>query len=246
MEMWESFVEEVERQIKETVDSEGAAIRKAAAVIAGAIEMDGVIHTFGSGHSALVAQEIFCRAGGIVPINAILDPSFLVPYGAIRSANMERLPGAASISLSGHQIRSGDAAIIISNSGKNQAPVEMALKLKELGVKIIAITSMKHTQSVKPDHPSGKRLFEVADVTVDNHAAPGDASIGVPGAKALVGPTSTIMGSLIIQSIIVEAVDLLAKKGKAPAIFVSVNMEVSNLEELSREYMKYRGRIRHF
>ncbi|MBN2224913.1 MAG: SIS domain-containing protein [Deltaproteobacteria bacterium] len=244
--MWESFIEEVNRQIREMVDSEGAAIKSAAAVVAGAIEMDGIIHTFGSGHSALIAQEIFCRAGGIVPINAILDPSFLLSDGAMRSTNMERLPGAASISLAGHQIRSGDAAIIISNSGKNQAPVEMALKLKELGVKIIAITSMKHTQSVKPSHPSGKRLFEVADVTVDNHANTGDASISVPGVKALVGPTSTIMGSLIVQSIIIDAVALLAKKGKAPAIFVSVNMEVSNLEELSREYMKYRGRIRHF
>ncbi len=244
--MWESFVEEVTKQIKDTVDSEGKAIKAAAAIIAGAIEMDGVIHTFGSGHSALVAQEIFCRAGGIVPVNAILDPSFLVSHGAMRSTNMERLPGAASISLAGHQIRSGDAAVIISSSGKNQAPIEMALRLKELGVKIIAVTSMKHTLSLKSSHPSGKRLFEVADVTVDTHVAIGDASISVPGAKAPVGPTSTIMGSLIVQSIIVEAVDILAKKGKAPAVFVSVNMEISNLEELSREYMKYRGRIRHF
>jgi uncharacterized phosphosugar-binding protein len=244
--MWESFVEEVQRQIKEIIDSEGKAIKDAAAVLVEAIEMEGVVHTFGSGHSALVAQEIFCRAGGIVPVNAILDPSFLVSYGAMRSTNMERLPGAASISLAGHQIRSGDAAIIISNSGKNQAPVEMALRLKELGVKIIAVTSMKHSASLKSSHPSGKRLFETSDVVIDNHVTIGDAAVSVPGAKALVGPTSTIMGSVIVQSIIVEAVDILAKKGKAPAVFVSVNMEMSNLEELSREYMKYRGRIRHF
>jgi uncharacterized phosphosugar-binding protein len=243
--MWETFIEEVNRQIGEMVDSEDESIKAAAGVVAGSIETDGVIHTFGSGHSALISQEIFCRAGGIVPINAILDPSFLVSHGAMRSTNMERLPGAASISLSGHQIRSGDAAIIISNSGRNQAPVEMALKLKELGAKIIAVTSMKHTQSVQPSHPSGKRLFEVADVVVDNHVAIGDASIKVPGSKAPLGPTSTIMGSIIVQSIIVEAVDMLVKKGKAPAVFVSVNMEVSNLEELSREYMKYRGRIRY-
>jgi uncharacterized phosphosugar-binding protein len=244
--MWESFVEEVQKQITETINSEGQAIKAAAAVLVDAIEMEGIIHAFGSGHSALVAQEIFCRAGGIVPVNAILDPSFMVSYGAMRSTNMERLPGAASISLSGHQIRSGDAAIIISNSGKNQAPVEMAIKLKELGVKIIAVTSKKHTNSIKSSHPSGKRLFEVSDVVIDNHVTIGDAAVSIPGVKALVGPTSTIMGSLIVQSIIVEAVDILAKKGKAPAIFVSVNMEVSNLEELSREYMKYRGRIRHF
>ncbi len=244
--MWESFIVEVQKQIKETVNSEGQAIKKAATVLVETIEMDGIIHTFGSGHSALVAQEIFCRAGGIVPVNAILDPSFMVSYGAMRSTNMERLPGAASISLAGHQIRSGDAAIIISNSGKNQAPVEMALKLKELGVKIIAVTSMKHSSSVKSSHPSGKLLFEVSDVVIDNHAAIGDAAVSIPGAKAPVGPTSTIMGSIIVQSIIVEAVDILTKKGKAPAVFVSVNMEMSNLEELSREYMKYRGRIRHF
>jgi uncharacterized phosphosugar-binding protein len=244
--MWETFLEEVMRQVGEMVDSEGESIKAAGAVVAGAIEMDGVVHTFGSGHSALIAQEIFCRAGGIVPINAILDPSFLVSHGAMRSTNMERLPGAASISLSGYQIRSGDAAIIISNSGKNQAPVEMALKLKELGVRIIAVTSMKHTQSVTPSHPSGKRLFEVAEVVVDNHAVTGDAAIRVPGVKAPVGPTSTIMGSLIVQSIIIEAVNILATKGRSPAVFVSVNMEVSNLEELSREFMKYRGRIRYF
>ncbi len=244
--MWESFIVEVQKQIKETVNSEGQAIKKAAAVLVETIEMDGIIHTFGSGHSALVAQEIFCRAGGIVPVNAILDPSFMVSYGAMRSTNMERLPGAASISLSGHQIRSGDAAIIISNSGKNQAPVEMALRFKELGVKIIAVTSMEHSSGVTSSHPSGKRLFEVSDVVIDNHAAIGDAAVSVPGVKAPVGPTSTIMGSIIVQSIIVEAVDILAKKGKAPAVFVSVNMEMTNLEELSREYMKYRGRIRHF
>ena len=82
--MWESFIVEVQKQIKETVNSEGQAIKKAAAVLVETIEMDGIIHTFGSGHSALVAQEIFCRAGGIVPVNAILDPSFMVSYGARR------------------------------------------------------------------------------------------------------------------------------------------------------------------
>jgi len=244
--MWESFVTEVQRQIKEMIGSEGQAIKDAAAIVVDAIEAEGIIHTFGSGHSALIAEEIFCRAGGIVPINAILDPSFSVTYGAMRSTNMERLPGAASIALAGHQIRSGDAAFVISNSGKNQAPVEMAIRLKELGVKIIAVTSMKHTNSVNSSHPSGKRLFEVADVGIDNHVPIGDASVRVPGVKALGGPTSTIMGSIIVQSVIVEAIDIMAKKGKAPAVFVSVNMEVSSLEELSREYMKYRGRIRHF
>jgi uncharacterized phosphosugar-binding protein len=244
--MWETFAEEVVRQVKHVAKKQGDAIEKAAALVAGSIESDGIVHTFGSGHSALVAQEIFCRAGGIVPVNAILDPSFLVSHGALRSTSMERLPGAASVSLAGHQIRDGDTAFIISNSGKNQAPIEMAFRMKEVGVGVIAVTSMKHTMSTKTSHPSGKRLFEIADVVLDSHVPVGDASIIVPGVKAPMGPTSTILGSFLVHSVIIEAAHILAERGKPPAVFVSVNVEKANLDELAREFIKYRGRIRHF
>jgi uncharacterized phosphosugar-binding protein len=233
--MWETFAEEVVRQVKYVAKKQGEAIEKAAALVAGSIESDGIVHTFGSGHSALVAQEIFCRAGGIVPVNAILDPSFLVSYGALRSTSMERLPGAASVSLAGHQIRGGDVAFIISNSGKNQAPIEMAVRMKEIGVGVIAVTSMKHTMSVKTSHPSGKRLFEIADVILDSHVPVGDASVA-----------STILGSFLVHSVIIEAAHILAEKGRPPAVFVSVNVDKANLDELAREFIKYRGRIRHF
>lgn len=244
--MWEAFAEEVIRQIREVAASQGEKIKEAAALVAGSIESDGIVHTFGSGHSALVAQEIFCRAGGIVPVNAILDPSFLLSGGALRSTNMERLPGAASMSLAGHQIRSGDVAIVISNSGKNQAPVEMALRMKELGAGLIVVTSMKHTMSTKPSHTSGKRLFEIADVVLDSRAPAGDASVAVDGVKVPMGPTSTIIGSLLVHSVIIEAAHILAGRGRPPAVFVSVNVEQANLDELAREFIKYRGRIRHF
>ncbi len=243
--MWEAFVEEVGRQIKEVADSQREKINEAAALVAKAIELEGVVHTFGSGHSALVAQEIFCRAGGIVPVNAILDPSFLLSHGALRSTNMERLAGVASMTLSGYQIRSSDVAIIISNSGKNQAPIEMALRMKDMGLKLIAVTSMKHTMAIKSGHPSGKRLFEVADVVLDTGVLPGDASVQVPRVKAMMGPTSTIIGSILLHCVIIEATHILAEKKKPPAVYVSVNMEAAKLGELIQEFMKYRGRIKH-
>lgn len=244
--MWENYIDHVSKMIDEVKETQGKNIELSANLIAKTIESGGVIHTFGTGHSSLLAQEIFCRAGGIVPVNAILDPCFLLSYGAIRSSSMERTPGVAGSATEGHTIRSGDVAIIISNSGRNVAPVEMALKLKKMGLSIIALTSLKHSESVKSGHPSEKKLYDIADVVLDNLGPRGDASFEVPGVKAPMGATSGIIGSILLHSVIIEAVSILASKGKAPAIFQSVNAETEQLEELTREFMKYKGRIKNF
>lgn len=243
--MWSKYLDQISDLITKLGETQGKEIEAAAILVADSIGSDGIVHTFGTGHSALVAQEIFTRAGGIVPVNAILDPSFLLSSGALRSTALERTPGTATSALSGHDVREGDVAIIISNSGKNQAPVEMALLLKEMGIKIIAVTSLKHTACVKSSHPSKKRLFEVADVVLDNMAPKGDASIVVEGVKAPMGAVSGIIGSLLLHSVIIEASSILAKRGKPPAVFVSVNVEDEDTEGLVSALMKYKGRIKH-
>ncbi len=245
MAFWNKYLDHISEIIAKLGVTQGKEIEKAATLIADSIESGGIVHTFGTGHSALVAQEIFVRAGGIVPINAILDPSFLLSSGALRSTSLERTPGTAASALAGHDVRKGDVAIIISNSGKNHAPVEMALLLKEIGIKIIAVTSLEHTKSVESSHPSKKRLFEVSDVVLDNMAPIGDASIVVDGVKAPMGPISGVTGSLILHSVIIEAASILEKRGKPPAVFFSVNVEDEDTEGLASALMKYKGRIKH-
>jgi uncharacterized phosphosugar-binding protein len=239
------YLDHVSDLIRKLGETQGEEIEKAAILVSDSIESGGIVHTFGTGHSALIAQEIFVRAGGIVPVNAILDPSFLLSSGALRSTALERTPGTAASALAGHDVREGDVAIIISNSGKNHAPIEIALLLKEMGIKIIAITSLEHTASVKSSHKSKKRLFEVSDVVLDNMAPKGDASIVVEGIKGQMGAVSGIIGSLILHSVIIEAASILAKGGKPPAVFVSVNVEDEDTEGLAMAIMKYKGRIKH-
>ncbi len=244
--MWEKFIDHISGLITEVRNSQGGNLEESAKLVAKTIESGGIIHTFGTGHSSLLAQEIFCRAGGVVPVNAILDPCFLLSYGAIRSSSMERTQGIASSAIEGHTIRSGDVAIIISNSGRNVAPVEMALKLKKMGLSIIALTSLKHSETVKSGHPSEKKLYDLADVVLDNLGPRGDASFKVPGIKAPMGATSGIIGAILLHCVIIEAASILSSKGKAPAVFQSINAETEQLEELTKEFMKYKGRIKHF
>lgn len=244
--MWEKYFDHVSGMINDVKNSQGESIEQTARILAKTIESGGIIHTFGTGHSTLLAQEIFCRAGGIVPVNAILDSSFLLSNGAIRSSTMERISGVASSATEGHTIRSGDVAIIISNSGKNVAPVEMALKLKRIGLSIIALTSLKHSESVKSGHSSEKKLYEIADIVLDNLGPKGDASFEVTGVAAPMGATSGIIGSILLHAVIIEAVSILAAKDKAPAVFQSINAESAQMEELTKAFMKYKGRIKHF
>ena len=244
--MWKSFFEHVAKLLEEVKESQGEKLNEAGALVAKSVESDGIIHTFGAGHASLVAQEVFCRPGCIVPVNAILDPSFLLSFGALRSSAMERTPGSANATMEGYSIRTNDVGIIISNSGKNSAPVEMAIKMQDMGAKVIAITSLKHSENVVSNHPSKKRLFEVADVVLDNLTPPGDASFEVPGVNAPMGATSGIVGSIIIHSIFIEAANILSEKGKPPVVFIGAQVDVGRLEGLGREVMKYKGRIKHF
>ncbi len=243
--MWEKYFDNISELITEVKKSQADQIGKAADFIVDSILADGIIHTFGTGHSALVAQEIFMRAGGLVPVNAMLDSSFLPSSGALRSTEFERTPGTATAALGNYDVRSHDVSIVISNSGRNAAPVEMALAIKRKGLKVIAVTSLKHSKSIVSGHESGRKLYEIADVVLDNLASPGDASLDVPGVSMPMGAVSGIMGSLLVQALTIEAAIRLADMGKPPAVFASVNMANANMEELLQAVEKYKGRIKH-
>ena len=224
---------------------QAAHIRAASRIVAETLSNDGIIHTFGTGHSHIIAEEAFFRAGGIAPINPILHESTVFLNGALESTRIERQSGFAASLLANETVNEGDAAIIISNSGRNAAPVEMALEMKARNAKVIAITSLEQSKGSTSRHSSGKRLFEIADVTIDNCVPPGDALVKITGSGAA-GASSTVAGAAIIHSIIVEALIDLSGQGKLPAIFPSANLENTKAMSLQEIIRPYAGRIRLF
>ncbi|HWI65710.1 MAG TPA: SIS domain-containing protein, partial [Symbiobacteriaceae bacterium] len=197
--MVEAYYATVNRTLSTVMATQAGAIEEAGRLGAEAILNGGLIHAFGTGHSHMIAEELFDRAGGLVLVNAILEPSLMLHEGVQRSSSLERLPGYAQRLLELEPLTAGDLLIVISNSGRNAAPVEAAMYARERGLKVAAITSVAHSKSQPPNHASGKKLYELADVVIDNCGIPGDAALEVPGSPALVCATSTVAGAFIAQ-----------------------------------------------
>ena len=193
--------------------------------VAEALAADRLIHVAGSGHSHLIAEEAFFRAGGIAAAQAILDPDLMLHIDASRSSALEREPGHAEKVLAGYDIGPGDVVFVASNSGRNAYPIEVALGAKTRGATTIAITSLKHSTEVTSRHASGKRLFEVSDIVLDNGSDYGDASFPVGAAGLAMGPTSTITGVFLVNTVIAEAVEALAARDITVDVYQSANAQ---------------------
>jgi len=241
-----SYLEGLQKILDRIEREQAENIEQASRLIADVLAADGVIHTFGTGHSHLIAEEAFFRAGGIVAVNPIIDERLIFLEGALESTRAERESGLATRLIERENIQPDDAAIIISNSGRNAAPIEMALEMKARGVRVIVITNLEQSRSVESRHPSGKRLFEVADVTIDNCAPPGDALLSLPELDSRIGATSTVAGAAIINSIMIEAITDLLRRGENIPILPSANLEGVTEEMLQHALLRYRTRIRYF
>ena len=201
---------------------------------------DKLIHTFGTGHSHMIGLELFVRAGGLANVNAMLDSTVMTIEGARRSAEIERIPGLAKIVWDQHKINAGDIFIIISNSGRNAMPIEMAMLAKENGNKVIAITSMEQSNKYPSRHPNGKKLYEIADLVIDNYVPSGDGLMRIDG--NLTGPPSSVSGIVIVNTIATEAMRMAANKGVKLPVYFSQNIDGYSNKEL---YSMYEQRIKH-
>jgi len=191
-------------------------IELAAKAVADCIRRDQIVYLLGSGHSLAIAMEGYYRAGGLAPVDVIYDPTF---------GRAERVEGYAETILASYNIPSGAVVFVISNSGRNALPVETALWCKERGITTVAITSLAHSKSVASRHSSGKRLFEIADVVIDNCGVPGDAALGMEGLDGRVCATSGVAGIFIIESVIAQTIQNLIESGCKPPVYVSMNVD---------------------
>ncbi|HHY99087.1 MAG TPA: SIS domain-containing protein [Firmicutes bacterium] len=216
--------------IRRIYETQGTAIEKAAEKIADSLLNGGILHIFGSGHSHMISREIFGRAGQLIPVSAIVDGS---------AGKAERCEGYAEMLLRYYDWRPGEVVIVVSNSGRNPLPIEVALKAKKDGLTVIALTNMDHTTRVTSRHSSGRRLFEIADIVIDNCAPYGDAGIELPGTRLKAGPLSTIAGVAAINMLMLTVMQIYLERGETPPISISANLDGSDNRnvELRRKYM---------
>lgn len=232
------FIKAIETMLQSIKEHEVSAIREAANCLADTIARGGIVHVFGSGHSSAIAREIVGRAGGLVPINDIIDPT---------AGRAERVEGYAAELLAAYdlqyQLKQGEVLIVISNSGINPLPIEVALYGKNRGLHTIAITNLQQSQTSISRHSSGHKLFEVVDIVIDNHGFPGDAIAPLPGGDARVAAGSTIAGAMIVNLLILVSAEALLEQGLYPPVLRSQNLPGSDHHNQAL-FAKYRGRLR--
>src|SRR5580704_3092109 len=194
------------------------ALAQLAPLIGRSIAAGGVVHTFGSGHREIVSREIIGRAGGLVCVTGIIDPT---------GGFIENLPGYGEKLVARYdrqyQLLPGETVIVISNSGKNASPVDVALYAKAKGLTVAALTCLAMSRETPSQHPSGRRLFEVADHVLDNGGMPGDAVVEVGGGVSA-GPTSTLIGCSVLNWLMLSVVEWLGANGHPPPLLRSQNL----------------------
>ncbi len=230
----------IQSLLEKILDEELDNIKKAAHMIAETGRSGHIVHVVGAGHSAMLAEELFYRAGGLAFINPLIDTDITVGHGAYRSTLLEKVVGYAEALLKSSRVVEGDVVIVVSTSGVNTFPVEAALKANEMGAKTIAITSKNYSSRLEPRNPWGKRLFEVANIVIDNKVPPGDAVLEVPGLEVRVSPVSTILNSFIAGLIVAYTVEELVRTGAKPPVWLSSHLPNAkeHNEKLFREYSK--------
>ncbi len=242
MECAERYLGVLRQQLEFVFTTQAPAFDAAAAAIAEALVTSRTLFVAGTGHSHLLALELFYRAGGLVRAIPILDEDLMLHRSASDSSGFERESGRAEALLTRYDVGTGDALIVISNSGRNAVPVELALGGRARGARVIAVTSRKHSGAHPSRHASGLRLMEVAEVVLDNGGVEGDATLDL-GQGVVMGATSTAVGAALLQALAAESAARAMAAGWAPEVYRSSNG--SGEQENARYLEKYRGVIPH-
>jgi uncharacterized phosphosugar-binding protein len=232
------------RDLLAEVEDQGAQIEAAAELMARSIANGGIVHVFGSGHSHMMAEEVFYRAGGLWAFNAMLDIN-LTSFGTLRAGMVERTEGYARVVLDSFDVRAGEVVVIVSNSGINPVPIELAMEARQRGAATIAVTSAEQYGNAASRHSSGKKLVDVVDLVVDSRVPVGDGILLLDGMDTAVAASSTVLGAALMNAIVAQVAEVLLASGEQPPVIVSMN--VPNGDERNRALeAKYGPRLQLF
>ncbi|MFC5800818.1 SIS domain-containing protein [Streptomyces formicae] len=225
-------------------DEEAASIAAAGTAVADTVAAGGRLFAFGAGHSSLAAQDVVYRAGGLALMNLLAVPGVVgvdVMPATLGSA-LERVDGLASAVLDSSPARSGDLLIIVSLSGRNALPVEMAMNARALGLTVIGVTSVAYATETRARHASGTYLKDHCDIVLDSKIAIGDAELTAEGVAAPFAPASTVVTSALMQATMAAAAGELAARGIEPPLLRSGNVDGGH-EWNGRVMAEYADRI---
>ncbi|MBP3398647.1 MAG: sugar isomerase domain-containing protein [Erysipelotrichaceae bacterium] len=227
------FVEKLLKDVEETQHSQ---VEQVALAVADAIECGGLLQAFGAGHSYGGALELTHRAGGFIPSKNIKEPAL----GAYESVE-----GVGTTFMKKVDIRPNDIVFVISNSGRNPLPIEVALAAKAKGAKVVAVTSLEASKKLKSKHSSGKNLYEVVDYILDNRVPEGDSCVEVPGMDVKVCGMSSISTAVVLEAVVLRAVELLLERGIVPPIYKSQNIDGGREynEAIEKDYIERLYRV---
>ncbi|MEU6243039.1 SIS domain-containing protein [Streptomyces sp. NPDC047024] len=221
------FFDAAAELLRRVREEEGGAIAEAGVLLADTVADGGRLFAFGAGHSSLAAQDVVYRAGGLALMNLLAVPGVVgvdVTPATLGSA-LERVDGLASAVLDSSPARAGDALVIISLSGRNSLPVEMARGARERGLRVIGVTSVAYATETASRHASGTFLKDHCDVVLDSKIAVGDAELSLDSVPAPFAPASTVVTSALMQAVMATAAAELADRGIEPPLLRSGNVD---------------------
>ncbi|HZG55046.1 SIS domain-containing protein [Paenibacillus sp.] len=239
------YFEEVRALLARAQAEQRTAMEETAALFARTVQRGGTLFVTGCSHSSIFAQEVFYRAGGFLLMNPLFLPGMTLEKPPVTlTTRFERLSGLAEAVLEESPVRPGDVLVIASVSGRNAVPIEMALWAKARGVAVVALTSVPYSERVESRHAGGKRLFELADYTLDLLCPPGDAVLAIDGLSEKTGPASTVVGVAMLHAVVARTLELLIEAGVEPPVFVSANID--GAEETNRRRLEAYGSRIHY
>ncbi|MEV7793113.1 SIS domain-containing protein [Streptomyces sp. NPDC087512] len=221
------FLDAAIELLRRVRDEEAEAIEAAGVLLADTVRDGGRLFAFGAGHSSLAAQDVVYRAGGLALMNLLAMPGVVgvdVMPATLGSA-LERVGGLAGAVLDSSPLREGDALVIISLSGRNALPVEMAMNARALGIKVIGVTSVAYASETTSRHSSGTFLKDHCDLVLDSKIAVGDAELTLDTVPAPFAPASTVVTSALMQAVMATAAATLAERGIEPPLLRSGNVD---------------------
>lgn len=234
------YIEKIVDLIKTIEVEEKETMEKVVDMLTTTIIEKHSIYSFGASHAGILSEELFYRAGGLVVMNPIFGREIMLDTSPITlTSKMERCEGYGSILASKVKFKANDVLILHSVSGRNPVTIEMAIEAKKQGVIVIGVTNLAYSKSVTSRHSTNKNLYEFCDIVLDNHGEKGDACVSIPNHEQKVAPTSTVIASIIMNSIIAATAQQLEERGcKALPIFYSANIDGGDAlnEEVYQNY----------